>query len=103
MTTEQFLKELENTFANCLTIAKAKNDDYSKSTDPFANFRNVESLGICSVESGILTRMTDKMARISNLTRQVAQVKSESIDDTLDDLINYTAILKAYLKSKRND
>ena len=98
MTQEQFFKDLENTFSECLQTARRKNADYSKEGDPFANFKNVEVLGICSVETGILTRMTDKIARISNLTKQEAQVKDESIKDTLMDLINYAAILKAYLK-----
>jgi len=99
MTTQEFLSDLEQTFKDCLSTARKKNADYSKAEDPFANFKNVEALGICSVETGILTRMTDKMARISNLIKQEAQVKDESIFDTLEDLINYTAILKAYKKS----
>lgn len=97
MTNEEFLSKLEDTFKECLETARRKNADYSKAGNPFANFKNVEVLGICSVETGILTRMTDKMARISNLIKQEAQVKDESIKDTLMDLINYAAILKAYL------
>ena len=100
MNTQEFLSSLETTFKECLETARRKNADYSKVGDPFANFKNVEILGICSVETGILTRMTDKMARISNLTKQEAQVKDESIKDTLMDLINYASILKSYIESK---
>lgn len=101
MTTETFLKELETTFFKCLEIAKAKNADYSGSdVDPFKNFKHVEVLGVCSTEVGLLTRMTDKMSRIGNLLKKEAKVKDESISDTLSDLINYSAILKAYLKNK---
>ena len=100
MTNEQFLADLENTFKESLETARKKNADYSKVGEPFANFKNVEVLGICSTEAGILTRMTDKMSRISNLIKQEAQVKDESIMDSLLDLINYSAILKAYLTSK---
>jgi len=98
MTTPEFLEDLQNTFNECIETAKRKNADYAGVGDPFKNFKNVEVLGICSVEVGILTRMTDKMSRISNLIKQEAQVKDESIKDTLQDLINYAAILKAYLK-----
>lgn len=101
MNTPDFLKDLEDTFNQCLETARRKNADYAGTGDPFKNFKNVEVLGICSVEAGILTRMTDKMSRISNLTKQDAQVKDESIIDTLMDLINYAAILKSYLKSKK--
>lgn len=100
MDTQAFLEDLSQTFKDCLNIAIAKNQDYAGEGDPFKNFKHVDILGICSVETGLLTRMTDKMSRIANLTKSDAKVKDESISDTLNDLINYAAILKAYLKSK---
>lgn len=54
---------------------------------------------------GLIVRMSDKMTRISNLLKREAQVKDESIQDTLADLCNYAAILSAYIedqKSKQN-
>lgn len=49
-----------------------------------------------------MTRMTDKFTRLASLLQpgREAQVKDESIDDTLDDFINYLALLKAYRQSK---
>jgi len=38
---------------------------------------------------------------ITSLLDREAQVSSESIDDTLNDLINYAAILKLYIKENR--
>lgn len=92
---------MEKKFAAALAIAKAKNSDYTGGKDPFANFRLVESLGICSVEKGILVRMCDKMSRIAALLEKEAKVKDESIQDTLMDLCNYSAILSNYLDSKK--
>lgn len=105
MTKEGFFAFLETTYANCVETSKRKNADYAGDSDPFANFRLVEMLGICSVETGILVRMTDKMARITNLLKEgkTNQVKDESVDDTLIDLANYSVILAAYRESKRND
>jgi hypothetical protein len=88
------------TFARCLAIAKAKNADYAGDDDPFANFRRSELVGV-SVERGILVRMTDKLARVSNLLDKPAAVADESIGDTLDDFTNYAAILRAYLEIGR--
>lgn len=84
-------------------ITKAKNADYTgKTDDPFANFRRCEQLDICTTEIGFLTRMTDKIARINSLLQNgVAQVKDESIEDTLLDLANYSLLLIGYLKSKK--
>jgi hypothetical protein len=42
--------------------------------------------------------MADKMSRISTLIDQDAKVKDESIMDTLQDLANYSVILKIYLE-----
>jgi hypothetical protein len=89
--------------ARMIEVTQRKNADYTGSDpDPFANFRVVEKLGVCSVEVGFLVRMSDKFIRISNLAdgRQ-AQVKDEAIDDTLHDLANYAALFAAYLASKR--
>ncbi len=94
--------DLQETFLKCIEMVRIKNNDYSgeKAIDPYANFKKSEAIGV-KTEKGILVRMMDKMSRISNLVEQDAQVKSEKIEDTLDDLINYAAILKSYLKSNK--
>lgn len=98
MNREQFIKKLSSNHAKDLDIVKRKNSDYADGQDPFQNFRMVESMGLCSVEVGILVRMSDKMQRISNLLSREAQVKDESISDTLSDLRNYANILQVYLE-----
>ena len=81
-----------------IAILRAKNHDYSGAGKPFfANFLLCEELGICDVETGIRVRMADKLGRIRSLMNQDATVAGESIQDTLDDLINYAAILCCYL------
>ena len=94
---------LERTFSNCLDTAKRKNNDYGGvDSNPYANFSNSTIVGV-SIEKGILVRMMDKVSRISTLLEKESQVKDEAIEDTLDDLVNYTAILKSYLMDKKKD
>lgn len=85
-------------------ITRRKNADYTGgASDPFANFQVVENVGVCNVETGFMVRMLDKYMRICALadgTRE-AQVKDESIEDTLLDLANYAILLAGYLKKKR--
>jgi len=100
ITTKDFLKKLELNQVVALEIMKRKNSDYAGVGDPFKNFKNVEMLGVCSVEAGLVVRITDKLSRISNLIKQDAKVKDESISDTLIDLMNYTNILKVYINNK---
>lgn len=100
MNQQQLIQHMSNTFEDCLKIAKAKNSDYAGDGDAFRNFRNSEAAGVDAAR-GMLVRMMDKISRISNLvdlTREV-KVKDESIADSCSDLINYAAILKAYLQT----
>jgi hypothetical protein len=102
MKTQEFLSEIKNTYAEGIDIINSKNKDYANSENPFKNFETSIILGI-TPEKGIMIRMLDKVTRISNLLEKEACVKDETIDDTLLDLINYTAILKAYITSKREE
>lgn len=93
------VKSLEETYIKVLDIARRKNADYADNADPFKNFKMCEQFGV-SAEQGILVRISDKISRIGNLLNKEAQVKDESINDTIEDAINYLAILKAYLINK---
>ena len=94
------LQDMEETFSKCLETAIAKNNDYGGSNqNPFNNFYNSTIVGV-DVEKGIMVRMMDKVSRVSTLLEKEGMVKDEAIEDTLMDLVNYTAILKSYLKRK---
>lgn len=101
MTRDQFIANLEKSYKDGLALVKIKNNDYATGDDPWKNFRFAEIVGV-PVERAILVRMSDKLARISNILGKTAEVKDESITDTLLDLINYTAILKAYIDNGKN-
>lgn len=95
------LQDMADTFTACYETATRKNHDYGGSNnDPFANFRNSTIAGV-SVERGILVRLMDKMSRISTLLDKEAMVIDEAVDDTIDDAINYLAILKSYRKQNK--
>lgn len=100
--TNPLLLNVQETFNKCYELLKSKNNDYAgeKTQDPYANFRKSEAIGV-RTEKGILVRMMDKMSRVSNLIEQNASVKTEKIEDTLEDLINYAAILKSYIKENK--
>lgn len=99
MNRKELAEHMAQSFDTALKIAAAKNNDYAKGDDPFKNFRVSEVVGV-PVERGIMVRMMDKVARISNSFDTELQVKDESVEDTLLDLINYAAILKTYLSQK---
>ena len=75
-----------------------KNIDYAQVQEPFSNFEMVEALKICNAQTGILVRISDKIARISNLLKRNGEraVNEEKVEDTMLDLINYSVILLSY-------
>lgn len=91
---------IDSFFGKCQEILKAKTADYTgERGDALANFKSVEMLGI-PTEVGFLTRMMDKMMRISSFVEHKnLKVKDESVIDTLQDLANYAALLAAYIDS----
>lgn len=96
----ELIKFTEHFFDECQFILRSKNADYTgERGDALANFNSVEMLGI-PTEVGFLTRMMDKMMRISSFVeRGQLQVKDESVIDTLQDLANYSALLAAHIDS----
>lgn len=103
MTPKEYFKFAREFAEEMISLSEQKNADYSGDIkNTFGNFEAVEKLGICSVEVGFLTRMTDKMKRIVGYVNSGSlQVKDESIKDTLQDLCNYTLLLAGYLESKK--
>ena len=61
--------------------------------DPYTNFRRVEDLGICSMEDGILARISDKFGRIITHCNCGGLVGDESFEDSIVDSINYFIFL----------
>lgn len=96
---KKFIQEIKDTFKEGTKLVESKNRDYANSNDPFQNFRNSLLVGV-PIDRAILVRITDKLARISNLLDKDASVKDESIADSILDGINYLAILRVYLKNK---
>jgi len=97
---EEFLTKIQENMNKDLNIALSKNSDYADGEDAFQNFKGVQNWGICSVEQGIMVRISDKMQRISNLLKRDAVVSDEKIVDTLSDARNYLNILQVYLENK---
>lgn len=93
ITTNDILKFQNKIFKNCQSAMVSKGNDYSgKGIDTFANIRLAYQFGLVKTPAAsAFVRALDKVMRIKNLTDpEISQaVKDESIQDTLEDLINY--------------
>lgn len=100
---ERYIKHIESGYKRNIEIVRAKSSDYANSDDPFWNFRLCETLGLCSVEIGIMVRILDKIGRIANLMNWTPAVKDETISDTISDAQNYLGILDAWLTDQKEE
>ena len=83
---DDLIERLKGVFDDCITLAAKKNKDYAKVEDALENFRTFGVLGI-------VVRLGDKFYRLKNIIQKGnISVKGESINDTLRDMIVYSAI-----------
>jgi hypothetical protein len=101
VTNKELFAHMEKVFSKCVGIAKKKNADYTgKNKNALHNFELVEHLGISETKTGMMVRLSDKFSRLATLVRNSgdAEVDDESIQDTIEDMINYLAILHTKLE-----
>ena len=110
MTIDEYLQYHEDICSAARDLGRRKNNDYAcptmRETDPlglWANFRLCEHMNVCTTEQGIIVRLTDKISRLANILRpgHNSEVSDEKAEDTLQDIINYSALLSAYLRAKK--
>lgn len=94
-----------------LDLINSKNDDYANPNDFYANFRLSEQAGI-PMFIGIHVRLLDKISRLNSFISRFYRTgeitaNHESIEDTLLDTINYSAIMldayRQYTKGKNHE
>jgi hypothetical protein len=101
-----FRKEL---YDKSIALIDRKGADYNRDQqvqgDTLYNLRVAEILGIVpSTEEGILVRLSDKFMRLISLTKpgREAEVKDESVLDTIADVHNYVDYLGLIWRQRRN-
>ena len=97
MKVEEYLKIKNELFEKADELTKKKGHDYSgKSQDTLSNVKITEKLGLTSTMTGILVRLTDKLARLVSFNQQGEfAVADEKYEDTVVDAINYLTMLVA--------
>jgi hypothetical protein len=110
MTPDEYFQFHKSVCDKARDLSVSKSNDYaSPDRRPndrlgiFHNFLHSERLGLCTVEQGVMVRVSDKLARISNLIdpQHKQAVKDETINDSVMDTINYLCLLLAYREAKK--
>lgn len=104
LTREELLSLHASTCAKARLLMANKNADYSGGdADCFGNFRAAEMLGVHPV-IGLLMRCGDKFQRIRSFVNSgTLAVKGESVNDAIEDVINYMILLKGMIVEQQQD
>lgn len=108
----QLVESCERSLTEIVDLLKKKNSDYSGDTfGPYKNFLDPElqalldnlQVRVDAVELGIRIRLRDKWSRLNTLLLSGSEplVLEEKLEDTLNDVIGYSLIWKAYREFKR--
>lgn len=85
------VKQFFDITAKMANTYRAKNHDYGNSFE-----QSLDKFGLVAS----VVRLGDKMNRIESLTKKEAQVKDESIKDTLLDMANYAIMTVMWMDNK---
>lgn len=85
------VKQFFDITAKMANTYRAKNHDYGNSFE-----QSLDKFGLVAS----VVRLGDKMNRIESLTKKEAQVKDESIKDTLLDMANYAIMTVMWMDKK---
>jgi hypothetical protein len=103
MTREDMLVLHDYLCGKAKALMVTKNADYTGKRGTFANLKMSELISIAP-EKGILLRCLDKISRIDALVEGgELQVKSESITDSIVDVINYMILLAGLLQEREEN
>ena len=95
MNKEDFLTHHDAICEQARRLVEEKISGYSgDDLSVFTNFMKVEDLGICSMQTGLLARIADKLGRaITYANTEGELVGEERFEDCILDLLNYIIFL----------
>ncbi len=84
-------------------VHDAKNEDYAEGANPYSNFEGVARIVGVPVDQVFQTMIGIKMERLRQLVGTDKEPNFESIDDTILDLANYSAIWLSWRRRQAFD
>ncbi len=101
---EKYVRSIAAVFGRCLEIVNQRSLKYTGTSEPFANFESAAETADTDAIQGIMTRFGDKLGRIKTGLRGLRQGEfqdfpDESLKDSLEDAINYLAVVYVYLET----
>lgn len=88
---DKFLSYRANTLEAAAKLMEKKRQDYA-GADRYHNFKQVAVMTKQPIQTVLLTFVAVKVARLSELIKNGSEPNFESINDTIQDLLNYTLL-----------
>lgn len=101
MTRQDLIELHQELTSKARELMVRKNADYTGGGGPFANFETSQMYGVHRVK-GALIRLNDKLQRINSFVTQDLQVKDESVEDTIIDVINYVVLIAGMIREEKS-
>jgi hypothetical protein len=101
MRAEIFDKLFTDLFKTRLELIQKKRNDYAGELNVFSNFEETARQMEMTVEQIFLFWITIKRQRLANLLLNCKTPKNESLEDTLNDLANYTDLFAIWKKGQQ--
>lgn len=100
MTQPDAIDRIDEHYNELVDLMRRKNAGYAgASDDPWVNFRAIEPLA--TAEVGLMARIGDKWNRLRSLMLSTKNDQvGESIFETIDDMINYLAIMYEIMQQR---
>lgn len=104
MTNKDFSELMEQIFADCVKISKAKGADYTKaSQDALANFKTAgNDVGVDAQRIAWIF-MNKHYSAITNYVKSNGQSESEPISERVKDMINYLVLFYALIVEEKQN
>lgn len=94
-------KELAEVLHRMKELLDRKSEDYSDQSDLFSNFFKTGAMTGLGTEASFKLLIATKVARVMELTGSSREPSNESVDDTILDLANYSALWLAWRTRQR--
>jgi len=91
---EKFFKDIKAFFDDAYKTIERKNADYAND-NPFSNFEGISHISGIPTDFVFLQFIIVKVLRLAELAKK-GEAKNESLDDSLKDLVNYSALWKIF-------
>lgn len=83
-------------------VTARKGADYANTSNRFINFEKLAHMNSLTTEQAFCFYLGIKLARLTELFGAQKTPRNESVEDTIEDMINYAVLFYAFLRKQQH-